>query len=94
MLFLTNDYYSDIAIIITALDSITLRTSTDRREAYKRHFGRLPPRDSYSVQYGYTKKKYYLKNFLTSIHPNPILNGRRFNSIIIFRSSPIGIKGI
>tara|TARA_R110000787_G_scaffold4202_4_gene16282 strand:+ start:1097 stop:1651 length:555 start_codon:yes stop_codon:yes gene_type:complete len=58
MLFLTNDYYSDIAIIITALDSITLRTSTDRREAYKRHFGRLPPRDSYSVQYGYTKKKW------------------------------------
>tara|TARA_R110000796_G_scaffold156778_4_gene273564 strand:+ start:402 stop:962 length:561 start_codon:yes stop_codon:yes gene_type:complete len=58
MLFLTNDYLSDVAIIITALESIDLKTSTDRREAYRRHFGRLPPKDSYSVQYGYTKKKW------------------------------------
>tara|TARA_R110000772_G_scaffold262682_3_gene381831 strand:+ start:504 stop:1064 length:561 start_codon:yes stop_codon:yes gene_type:complete len=58
MLYLTKHYESDIAIVITALESINLRTSTDRREAYRQFYRRLPPKDSYSVQYGYTKKKW------------------------------------
>ena len=62
MLYLTNDFLSDVAIIISALDSINLRSSTDRVQAFKRFYGRLPPRDSYTVQYGYTKKKWLSAN--------------------------------
>lgn len=56
--YFTNHFESDMAIMYQIIDELEIKTSTDRRVAYKKYFGETPPKGSGSATWGYTKRSY------------------------------------